>query len=114
MKTVKYKLSGVGTKLELKVIDVLGNNYIVQKVPYIAMFFYDNTYTIKNPDFDCIKYYALKEGIEVEANKYVKVAFIELIKKTDIEISKFEERIYFWFKPSLKYTEDIKIEEIKD
>ena len=112
VKQYLFKLSGDGNEYKIKVTDILGKEYMIYKRDIVALDHQDNYY-ISKLYLEEIKHYAFKEGIEVKINKYVKVARIELIEIFPCLISRIIEKHYLFFKPTIKYTNELNLEEVK-
>ena len=114
-KTVKYRLTGETNKLTMKVVDILGHEYTIERKGYISLDWYPEVhYKIKDKDFEYLQSVLLEEGIEVEKDTWALLAKVTLLKEEKITTTEVVERDYWFFKPRVKYVNRITCEEVID
>lgn len=115
MYNLTYIFKGEVKKLTIKVTDYLNNEYTITRSGVIDNRYYTcpKTFTICNPEYETIRYWALKEGISVGDNTSVQVAKIELLKTQLIDIKREMVCIYRWFRPNLRAGDGVSCEEVR-
>ena len=114
-KTVKYRLTGTVDKLTIKVVDILGKEYTIEREGWIRLYYYPEVhYEIRDQDFDSLQEVLLEEGIEVEKDTWARLARVTLVSTAKVETTEVVERDYFFFKPKVKHIERLKCEEVLD